>query len=163
MKILGLLRHAKSDWADPALADFDRPLTPRGRAAATAMGPVLESCNFDLVVASGAARVRQTLEFAGIGPTVWNDSIYGAGPAAITALVAAADDAVDRLLIAGHNPTLHRLAMSLAVDGEESVRAALSEKFPTGALALLELPIARWRDIPGAGGRLARFVRPKDL
>ena len=66
MKMFGLLRHAKSDWSDGSLDDFDRPLNKRGRATAEAMGPVIRGCNFDRVLASSAKRVRETVELAGL-------------------------------------------------------------------------------------------------
>ena len=59
-----LLRHAKSSWDDPALADHDRPLAPRGRRAAKRMGAHLrdEQVEISLVLCSSATRARQTLE-----------------------------------------------------------------------------------------------------
>jgi len=41
MKILLLLRHAKSSWDDPALPDHDRPLTERGKKDAKRIGQLL--------------------------------------------------------------------------------------------------------------------------
>ena len=38
MKTLGIFRHAKSDWNDARLRDFDRPLNKRGRKGAAIMG-----------------------------------------------------------------------------------------------------------------------------
>ena len=58
-----LLRHAKSSWDDPALADFDRPLAPRGEEAALRMGAYMAAHDLlpDLILCSTAQRARQTL------------------------------------------------------------------------------------------------------
>jgi phosphohistidine phosphatase len=163
MKTLGLLRHAKSDWGDPSLADIDRPLNQRGQKSAAAMAPVLAECGFDLVLASTARRVRETLSGAWDGPVEWREAIYGAGPSQLLEMAANAPAGVERLLIVGHNPTMHGLATRLAVSGDTSLLAALAEKFPTGALAVIDLPIERWRDIEVGIGTLRRFIRPRDL
>ena len=64
MKTLFLLRHAKSDWAGPALSDFERPLNARGRKAARAMGREFRRLGLaaERILASPAARVVETLE-----------------------------------------------------------------------------------------------------
>ena len=64
MRTLYLLRHAKSSWKETNLADFDRPLSGRGRKASEAVGSFLkdEEVNLDLVVSSPAVRARQTIE-----------------------------------------------------------------------------------------------------
>ena len=163
MKTLGLLRHAKSDWGDPSLADIDRPLNKRGQKAAAAMAPVLAESGFDLVFASTARRVRETLEHAWDGPVEWREAIYGAGPSQLLEMAAGVAAGIERLLIVGHNPTMHFLATRLAVHGDPALLGALADKYPTGALALIDLPIDRWRDIEVGTGALRRFVRPRDL
>src|SRR5206468_9601897 len=64
MKILTLLRHAKSGWDDPVKRDFDRPLNPRGRRAARTVGREMRNLGlaYDRVVASPARRVVETIE-----------------------------------------------------------------------------------------------------
>ena len=64
MKRLTVLRHAKSSWDDPALDDFNRPLNERGWKAARRIGRELKQrgMQFDLVLASTAARVRETVD-----------------------------------------------------------------------------------------------------
>ncbi|QCI79062.1 hypothetical protein E6W36_04130 [Hankyongella ginsenosidimutans] len=63
MRTLFLLRHAKSDWDDPNLPDFDRPLALRGRDAAIRMGVYWRQAGLhvDLVLSSPSMRTRQTL------------------------------------------------------------------------------------------------------
>src|SRR6476661_3048412 len=64
MKSLAILRHAKSSWDEPGLADFNRPLNERGWKAARRAGRELKDrhIGFDLCIASTAARVRETLD-----------------------------------------------------------------------------------------------------
>lgn len=170
MKTVTLLRHAKSDWDDPATRDFDRPLNRRGRAAARAMGRELRTLKlgFDMVLASPAIRVAETL--AGLaegygrdlGP-VYDDRMYLAADATLLEIVRETDDDIARLLILGHNPGFERLALLLSHDDGSEARERLAEKYPTGALAEIALPVARWRGIMPEEGELTRFIRPRDL
>ncbi|HVQ09271.1 MAG TPA: histidine phosphatase family protein [Allosphingosinicella sp.] len=168
MKSLSLLRHAKSGWDAPVARDFDRRLSPRGRKAARAMGREMKrlGLGFDLVLASPAARVTETLtELAqGYGAAVatdFDEHIYLASPETLIEIVRAADDAHERLLIAGHNPGMEQLALLLAASG--ALRNAIAVKYPTGALAELHFDGPGWRDVAAGAGRLERFIRPRDL
>ena len=169
MKTLTLLRHAKSSWSDPAQDDFDRPLNPRGVAAARRMGSEMRALglSFDAVLASPARRAAETLDRAAetYGPLArdYDRRIYLASPATLLAIARESDDAVDRLLLVGHNPGFHLLALLLTGDSGGPLKAELAAKYPTGALAEIELPVARWRDLAEGRGRLTRFIRPRDL
>lgn len=169
MKTLTLLRHAKSDWDDPVARDFDRPLNKRGRRAARTMGRAMraEGLAFDAVIASPAVRVVETLAEIGVGygeefAPFYDERVYLASSATLIELVRAADDRARRLLVVGHNPGLERLALLLTEGEDTRLRADLALKYPTATLAEIELPIAHWTDMSG-GGRLVRFVRPRDL
>jgi phosphohistidine phosphatase len=107
--------------------------------------------------------VRETLAPADLPNVDWRDEIYGADPDAVLDMVEGMADSVERLLVVGHNPTMFLLANRLGGDGPEEARRALSEKYPTGALALIDFDVDRWRDLAAGKGRLARFVRPRDL
>ncbi len=170
MKILTLLRHAKSSWDGSTATDFDRPLNARGRRAARAIGRELRDRNmaFDRVVASPAARVVETLaDFeAGYGAPVrpvFDRRVYLASPDTLLAIVREADDDADRLLIVGHNPGLEALAMLLTCDNGNALRAEMAAKYPTATVAEIDLPIDRWSDAEAGTGELARFIRPRDL
>jgi len=163
MKLFGLLRHAKSDWSDDALDDFDRPLNKRGRAAAEAMGPIIRGCGFDRILASSAKRVRETVELAGLTGVEFREDMYGASPDRLLAIAASAGGASKRLLMVGHNPTVHRLADRLARDEDSESRRHLTHKFSTGALAVLGVEISEWDELKRVTGVLERFVRPRDL
>jgi len=167
MKSLSLLRHAKSGWDDPTLADFDRPLNARGREAARAMGRELRALGlaWDRVIASPAARVTGTIDelatsFGPIDP-VYDESVYLAAPDTLLGIVRAADDAHSRLLLVGHNPGMERLALLLSGGG--ALRDEIALKYPTGALAEIHFEVAHWRDVAEGTGTLMRFLRPRDL
>ncbi len=169
MKILALLRHAKSSWADAALNDFDRPLNPRGVGAAAVMGAQMRrrGLAFDRVLASPALRVVETLEHmeAGYGEPLeprFEPQIYGGSAAALLDIVTAVDDSVGRLLLVGHNPGLQELALTLART-DERLRDSVASAFPTAALALLELPVDKWEEVGPEIAEIADFVRPREL
>lgn len=170
MKTLYLLRHAKSSWDDPALADFDRPLCARGRQACTRMGRYMAAklAPADCVLCSAARRTRETWE--GLEPqlrwkvrAVFEPGIYTDSAGALLARLQAEAPESSRLLLIGHNPAIHELALLLTVSHETGERQRLAEKYPTGALAEIVFDDASWDDIDAGGGRLVAFVRPKDL
>ncbi len=170
MKTLVLLRHAKSSWADPGADDFDRPLNARGREAARAIGAEMRKLGlaFDAIVCSPATRAVETLERAerGYGAALHareDKRLYLASPATLLAIVHGTDDAVDRLLLVGHNPGFEVLAAALTEGDDSPDRAAMAGKYPTGALAEIAFEIDRWRDVAPGGGRRVRFIRPRDL
>jgi phosphohistidine phosphatase len=146
---LYLLRHAKSSWDEPGLADHDRPLAPRGRRAAKAMGRYLREQGIEpeVILCSSATRARQTLERLGLSGARIEPGLYAADAATLRGFIPEGDSA----MLIGHNPGLHDLALSLARSGPRLDE--LAAKFPTGALATIELDT----------GELIDFVRPRDL
>jgi phosphohistidine phosphatase len=167
MKRLYLLRHAKSSWDDPTLADHDRPLAPRGRRAAKAMAQHLrhEGIAPELVLCSPSARTRETLTAIapGLGENAdvrIEDELYAASAAALLDVLQEVPDEVRSVMLIAHNPGIQDLAVSLAGGGPviERVRS----KFPTAALATLELD-GSWRELAPDGAELVKFVKPKEL
>ncbi len=170
MKVLTLLRHAKSGWDDPVARDFDRPLNKRGRRAAVTVGREMraEGMAFDAVIASPAARVVETLQDVGDGygralDAVHDPDLYLASPAVLLDRVQHMDDRVERLLVVGHNPGLEQLAMMLAGSDRSGRLADLEHKYPTATVAVIEFDVERWADVRKGGGTLTRFIRPRDL
>ena len=165
MPELLILRHAKSDWGDASLRDFDRPLNKRGRKTAPEMGKVISAIGrIDHVVASPAKRVVETLE--GVSSTCslpdieFDPALYGASTQELMTALRAIPDGTERALIAGHNPGLHWLAMALTEDDHSAY--VLDEKFPTAALAHIAFD-GDWSALNSGSGRLLDFVRPSDL
>jgi phosphohistidine phosphatase len=167
MKRLSLLRHAKSDWHDPALTDFQRPLNGRGRQAAHAMGGEMRALGlaWDCIVASPAVRVTETIDglqqsYGAINAR-YDERIYLASLETLLEIVHGASDACASLLIVGHNPGMERLALTLSRGG--ALHDQVAEKYPTGALAEISFAVEHWRDVRESAGTLERFLRPRDL
>jgi phosphohistidine phosphatase len=170
MKILTLLRHAKSTWDDPVARDFDRPLNQRGRRAAQTVGREMraQGLAFDRIIASPAVRVIETLEEIGAGygqalDPHYDQRLYLAPTETLLDLIQDTDDNVERLLIAGHNPGLERLVLLLTRKGGDGLRDEVEVKYPTATLAEISLPVEHWKEIEEGIGTLARFIRPRDL
>ena len=171
MRTLLLLRHAKSSWDDPGLADFDRPLAPRGRRAAPVMAAYLmkQSLQPDLVLCSPAVRARQTWAMVaeGLGGSIEVkelQSLYLGAPSRLLEAVRRVPNTASTVLLIGHNPGMEDLAQALAGPGSKpKALAKLEAKFPTAALAEIRFDAASWKDLALGSGRLRRLVWPKDL
>ena len=166
-KQLMLLRHAKSSWDDPGLADHDRPLAPRGHRAAELIADHMrtESVAPALVLCSASRRTRETLDL--IEPALREDvsvqierELYAASEYGLLERVQAVDEGVESVLLIGHNPGIEQLALTLAGSGEKL--AAVERKYPTGALATLEFR-GSWSALDPGGAELTDFVTPKQL
>ena len=169
-----LLRHAKSSWDAPALADYDRPLAKRGQKAAPLMGAEIAKLGLrpDLVLCSGAARTRETLVLVlpALGSpapeVIYDDAIYMAPPAALLTRLRklpAGGAAPKTVMVVGHNPGLEELAELLVGGGNEEAQELMAEKFPTGALAVFTFDAQKWADIALGAGNLVEFITPARL
>lgn len=169
-RLLYLLRHAKSSRADRTLADFDRPLAPRGRAACETLRGYLRLADVepDVVLCSPATRTRETLD--GIRQALGEETelafdkrLCDAGPKALLARLHRLPEPVGSAMLIGNNPALQSLALQLAGEGNAKALSRMAAKFPTGALAALVVKGPRWQDLAPGGCRLHSFVRPRDL
>lgn len=171
MKRVTLLRHAKSSWDRPNTDDLDRPLNARGWNAARRMGHELKHCKmrFDLCLASPAARVRETLDGLAEGygsfefAVRFEPRIYLADTATLFDLIRALPDEIETPLLVGHNPGLERLVAELTKDDPKGLRLRVEHKYPTAALAVIELPADRWADVEQGSGELVELILPKEL
>jgi phosphohistidine phosphatase len=170
MKRLTVLRHAKSRWDDPAVGDFNRPLNDRGWQAAKRIGRELRDrdFHFDLVLASSAARVRETIDgvedkFTFNAPIQFEQRMYLASEQLLLSVVHDLPESVHGPLLVGHNPGLQNLLLELTKKDDDGLRDRIADKFPTGALAVVELPARRWEDVEPASGRIVELILPKDL
>jgi phosphohistidine phosphatase len=164
-----LLRHAKSAWPD-GVADHDRPLADRGLKAAPRMGAYIAAKELvpDLALVSTARRTRQTWEQVAreLPPSIEQrdlDDLYEAPAARLAALLHAMDPSVRTLLLIGHNPGFHDLALGLVGSGDRESRTRLQEKLPTGALVVIDFEAHFWDDVRPRSGVLKRFVTPRSL
>ncbi len=160
MKTLLLMRHAKSDWDADYGPDHDRPLNERGLRSARLMGRVLadEGLVPDLIISSTAVRARSTAELA-IDAGGWDThlvldrSLYDEGPRRVLDAGASAPD-VNTVMLVGHQPTWSMLVSTLT--GE---RAELK----TATVAVIELDLDSWADLPEASGKLTRVLEARSF
>jgi len=155
MLTLSLLRHAKSSWDDPALEDFDRPLSKRGETAAPRMGAYMAAQGLrpDLVLA----------RLSGSPTVTYEDGFYLAAPSVLLARIRKIEAKVHHALIVGHDPGIQGLALELSHTGKAAAMAALRAKFPTAALAVIRFQDGAWSKVATGKGRLDLFVTPKSL
>ncbi len=175
MKTLCLLRHAKADRAKagqdaPALSDHDRPLVPRGVAAAGLVGRSFKqhALHPHLVLCSTARRATETArlilaELDAPPPVESERGLYLCGAQALLKRLNEAPDSVDTLMLVAHNPDVHILSVALAAHGDKTLRGALQDKFPTGACAVVTFDTACWRAVASGEGRLTAFILPRTL
>jgi phosphohistidine phosphatase len=178
MRRLMLLRHAKTEHDAPSGHDHDRRLDERGRLDAAAIGTWIgRHPPFpDQVLVSTAVRARQTWEIArdAIKDAVRDrppqphvellDEIYGAETAQLLQIVRMAEVAdPERLMLVGHNPGMHELALMLAGSGDAAAKKALEDNLPTAGLAILDFDTDDWNEVAFRRGKLIRFTSPKLL
>lgn len=160
MKTLLILRHAKSDHADPGLADHDRPLNERGKRDAPHVGERLLAASLvpDVILCSTAKRAKKTAEkvakacgFA--GGIAFTRELYLAPPAAYVDALSQLEDSITRAMVVGHNPGLENLLGELT--GEYHA-------FPTAALAHILFEIESWYELPSnMRGKLVELWLPR--
>jgi phosphohistidine phosphatase len=164
------LRHAKSSWDDPALADHDRPLAPRGLKAARRIADHMRSAGIhpELVLCSSAQRARETLALldpalsADVSVEI-EDDLYGADASNLIDRLRRVDPEVDSAMVIGHNPGLEDLAIELAGGGDADALAQLHAKFPTAALATLDLGTGGWAGLDRGTASLTGLALPRRL
>lgn len=169
MRRLLLARHAKSSWGNPALTDHDRPLNARGYRAAQLVGAALSEldCVPDVVLSSTAARTRETWarmepHFGGHPRVEYHRGLYLAAPRSVLAAIADAPADAETLMVLGHNPSTHALAAYLSRKGDPREIDLVRTKFPTGAIAVVDLSSNSWADAD-EGGELKHFILPRRL
>lgn len=167
VKELLLVRHAKSDHF-PDLEDHERPINTRGRDASLQLAQYLKAQHLipDLVLSSTAKRTRETVDHClkGIGkqpvPVKFRNDLYLATPGEILYEIQTTDNSVNRLMLVGHNPGIHQLAVWLA-GASPSCQHTLLEGFPTAAMALFLLAIHEWQAMSPDKSLLKEWFVPK--
>lgn len=162
MKTLLILRHAKSGWDDPSIADHDRPLTERGRKDAKRIGQLLLEQNLvpDQIISSTAKRARKTAAKVAkacgyAGEVELTKRLYLAFPLQIIGILREVVDDHATVLVVAHNPGLAELVRQLT---------GQPEPIPTATLAQVSVDIASWQNLSfSPGGRLVHVWRPKEL
>jgi phosphohistidine phosphatase len=168
MHMLHLVRHAKSSWKED-VEDHQRPLNKRGREAARRVGRHLPGAVglLDLVLCSSALRTRETLdlvlaEFAVAPRRLIEDELYAASQERLIDRLRSLAEEDGNVLLIGHNPGLHELAVTLAETSSPGFRALASGKFPTAARASFQVS-GVWPALPLSRHKLVDYVTPDSL
>jgi phosphohistidine phosphatase len=161
LRRITLLRHAKSDWGDPSLRDFDRPLNPRGERNLKLIGSRLHKNGIrpSLIVSSDAVRAITTAraiaqeigypcEF--IQPV---HDLYLATPRTILDIIIHQGTDYNDVMIVGHNPGLTELANMIC--------PAQIDNLPTCGAYAVDIDIDDWADLANTQGSLNYFEYPK--
>lgn len=161
MKTLLILRHAKSEWDEPGVADHDRALSQRGKRDAPRMGKRLRAEQMvpDLILCSTARRARKTAKLVADacgyeGEIRFQEDLYMAEADAYLDVLREAPDECQCVMVVGHNPGLEELLEALT---------GAAEALPTAALAQVTLPISRWEELDeNMEGELVGLWQPRD-
>jgi phosphohistidine phosphatase len=175
MRRLLLLRHAKTEIDAPSGRDQDRRLDDRGQRDSAQLGDwIAAHPPFpEAVLVSHAVRARQTWDI------VWEamkdrvaapqveilSELYGADPAQILETIRTATVLADpkQLLLVGHNPGMHEVALMLMGGGDPAGAKAIADNLPTAGLAIFDFDVKDWGDVAYRRGKLVQFVSPKLL
>ena len=160
MKKIMIMRHAKSDWEDNSLRDFDRPLNKRGKLAAPIVGKEIKKRNLnpDLIISSPALRARMTAEAVAENTNynkniVWDESFYFGYTNEIIQKVTKIDESYEKVIIFGHNPTWSAIAEKLS--GEYF-------NMKTADLVVLEYE-GKWKDLKDYSCKVVSYISSKEL
>ncbi len=161
MKLITLIRHAKSSWKDTSLSDFDRPLNKRGKRDAPVMGKRLATKQLfpDLVISSPAKRAFTTARIIAkeigypVKKIVLYENIYEADMATLLALIKSFNNSRNHAILFGHNPGLNSLCNFLTPDPIDNV--------PTCGVVHINLRSKSWKDITRHEGEMIEFDYPK--
>ena len=158
MKIIYILRHAKSSWDNPNLADFERPLNKRGLESAPFIGEIIHKYKFqpDSIMSSPAKRAKQTAvlvkEAGKIDAEIqFDERIYEASPQQLLQIISELKTDSESVMLIGHNPGLEGLIKFLT--GE-------NQAMSTAALAVIDLKIQNWKETDAECGNLRTVIRP---
>jgi phosphohistidine phosphatase len=167
MRRLLLLRHAKTERAEAGARDRDRKLVKRGRDDATVIGAYMARHDLtpNLALVSPAKRAQETWAlvapaFAKAPRLVNEERIYNATTEALFKIICETRGA-HSVLVVGHNPGLHDIAVQLIASGDVDARERVTEKLPTSGLVVIDLAFDDWSRLHRHAGRLERFVTPK--
>jgi phosphohistidine phosphatase len=169
MRLL-VLRHAKSEKAEPGKPDRTRRLNTRGQRDAAIIGAYIARHGLSpgAALVSTAQRTRETweqvaAELPAPPAAAYDERLYNAGSGAILKVLKQAGGSAEPLLLIAHNPGLHDLARTLIASGDVEWRERLNERLPTAGLVVIDFAVESWSKLHPHAGRLERFVTPRLL
>ena len=153
-----LVRHAKSSWKDPTLADIDRPLNGRGKRDAPVMASRLKKIgeNIDVVFSSPAVRAQ------GIAKLIAHElnvslriveGLYTFSSSAMLKVISGLPSNYKSIAVVGHNPAITELVNSLAAENIVNV--------PTSGMVAVNCHINDWHDLQQGSCVMEYFDYPK--
>lgn len=155
-----LIRHAKSSWKEPTLADIDRPLNTRGKRDVPEMARRLQKAaeNIELVVSSPAVRAQEIAKSVATVVHAPLEVIEGFYTFSLNALLRALSElpsVYTRIAVVGHNPAITEVANYLA--GESIIN------IPTSGVVALDCHIDGWSSLQAGSCVMDYFDYPKKL
>jgi len=167
MKKLLLLRHARAQHAEIGKTDHERSLAPEGEKAAKHLGRQLAKQRAlpGFAIFSTAKRAAETFLCLEKGaeteiPASGEDWLYHATPHDIMQHLKHLPEEADSVLIVGHNPALHTLAVELA--GNQPLAASISSSFPPCTLTVFEFDAKHWHDVSKKNATFTFLIFPKE-
>ena len=162
MKTLLLMRHAKSSWKDVSRPDHQRSLNKRGKQDAPKMGKFLRGQDIDLdaVLCSTATRAVSTAEhfldaYGFDGEILYIDDLYASNTETYIATLNRLDNAIDIVMIIGHNPEMDYF-LEMSCDAYEHLS--------TACVALIRFPVDSWQELSEVTpGELLHLWRPREI
>jgi phosphohistidine phosphatase len=162
VKQLLLIRHAKSDWGDFSLPDFDRPLNERGKKDAPVMAQRLldKKIEIDAFISSPAKRAKKTVGiFAETykrdkDEIIFHEELYGAGPQVFFTVIAAVKNKFDTVAVFSHNPGITDFANLLT--------GTKIDNIPTCGVFAVKADCSSWEKFKDAKKEFYFFSFPKD-
>lgn len=157
-----MIRHAKSDWSDGSLSDFERDLSKRGNKDLETISSYLALSNIkpDLILTSIALRsqitadkISKKVEYK--GRVHYLDELYNSRPKTLINVLSLQDDQYESIFLIGHNPEITELSNILIEDN--------IKKLPTLSVLGIELNIDSWSDISLSEGSMNFFIQPKQF
>ena len=163
MKLLVLIRHAKSSWDDPQVDDHDRPLNEHGLRNAPEMGKRIRECgvSLDALISSTAMRARTTAEIIA-GSINWpikrisfDSNLYHASATELQNYVGSLSNDFSGVALFGHNPGMTSLTANLW--------GLPIDNIPTCGMVRLEFLENSWDEVSSAIPVRAQIDFPKNL
>jgi len=159
MKKLMLVRHAKSDWDNPDLTDFERPLNKRGEKDAPVMAErvITKRIIPQYIISSPAERAKTTANIFAkafkLAQPEYNKNIYEAGYKILFSIVTDLSDEYDFAALFGHNPGISQLLYYLTDKLYD---------MPTCAVAIISFDVTSWQLVSGSTGIVEYYDYPKN-
>ena len=161
MKVIYLIRHAKSDWSNAGVSDYDRTLNKRGQNDVALMGEKLNELNpsINLIIASPAQRAFETVKYISkkikynFDNVDFNKSIYNSSSHNLNEIINSLNDNINTIALVAHNPGLTNLSNYLTNNYIDNIA--------TCGIVKIELEINCWNEIIEGIGTKTFYIYPK--